>query len=283
METNDLETETLFRIVIQFGRGDDPLSDYNGIRNSLEKVGGTCSLVDKELAVDRSADDKDVVVVDDDDDDDDVSPPKSNSIVITFPANYSTEGRTNTIIVTSFDFKPCLLPFVRWADVVICHAGAGSILEALEEERVKNASFKELFPQSSKLEKEDDEIRSSGERKIMTIVNSTLMGNHQLELANALGKRGYLKVFCPTNLKPENKQVGGFGSGRKKDVNDDVIVVDDDDDDDDDVIRGVEMFKELMMGWTPIKYQPLEESVSSSSCKSSNTVFSCVVDELWNE
>ena len=67
--------------------------------------------------------------------------------------------------VTWFRFAPTITDEMRAADVVISHAGAGSILEALE----------------------------LGKR-LVVCVNDALMGNHQAELATALEARGHVVV-----------------------------------------------------------------------------------------
>jgi len=65
--------------------------------------------------------------------------------------------------VSSFGFKPSLAHDMAQADVIISHAGAGSLIEALRLRKLTVA-----------------------------VVNDTLMGNHQEELAFALRQRNYL-------------------------------------------------------------------------------------------
>jgi len=67
--------------------------------------------------------------------------------------------------ITWFRFAPTITEEMRAADVVISHAGAGSILEALE----------------------------LGKR-LVVCVNDALMDNHQAELAAALEARGHVVV-----------------------------------------------------------------------------------------
>lgn len=54
------------------------------------------------------------------------------------------------------------------ADLIVSHAGAGSCLEALENKR-----------------------------KLLVVINETLMDNHQIELASALKERSYLEYCLP--------------------------------------------------------------------------------------
>ncbi|ACO62081.1 glycosyltransferase family 1 protein [Micromonas commoda] len=66
--------------------------------------------------------------------------------------------------VRVFDFAPSLADEMLAADLVVSHAGSGSVFEAL------------------------------GMRKpLLVVVNDALMDNHQAELAEELGKRGHLR------------------------------------------------------------------------------------------
>ena len=76
------------------------------------------------------------------------------------------------LTVEVYDFKPSLAADVAAADLVVSHAGAGSIMEALR----------------------------AGKR-LVVVVNEALMGNHQSELAEALGEAGHLRhATCDTFL-----------------------------------------------------------------------------------
>ncbi|CAI4222654.1 unnamed protein product [Auanema sp. JU1783] len=73
--------------------------------------------------------------------------------------------------VTFFRYSPDIKPYMEKAKVVIGHAGAGTIMEAL------------------KLTK-----------PFIAVINENLMNNHQVELANALAEKNHL-LFCnPRNL-----------------------------------------------------------------------------------
>lgn len=65
--------------------------------------------------------------------------------------------------ISSFDLSPSLNEFMKSADLIISHAGAGSCLEALELSK-----------------------------HLIVVTNDLLMDNHQLELAEKLYKDGYL-------------------------------------------------------------------------------------------
>ena len=75
-------------------------------------------------------------------------------------------GDMNCPALTCYGLKNSILEDIRAADLIISHAGAGSILDAL----------------------------GCG-KKVLVVINEELMGNHQTELAEALAKEGYL-YFC---------------------------------------------------------------------------------------
>ena len=74
--------------------------------------------------------------------------------------------------VDHFDFRPSLDEAMRGASLVISHAGAGSIFEALA-------------------------LRVP----LLVVVNETLMDNHQVELAKELERRGHLRWCVPETLE----------------------------------------------------------------------------------
>jgi beta-1,4-N-acetylglucosaminyltransferase len=74
-----------------------------------------------------------------------------------------------------YDFKSSLEPDMRNADLILSHAGAGTIMEAM---RLK--------------------------KHLVVVINTALMNNHQTELAHALGSRKYLYVVDePKQLQRE--------------------------------------------------------------------------------
>jgi beta-1,4-N-acetylglucosaminyltransferase len=64
-----------------------------------------------------------------------------------------------------YDFKPSLLDDMQSAHLVVCHAGAGTLMEAL-----------------------------TLQRKIVTVINTILMDNHQTEVAHALAQYNLVYV-----------------------------------------------------------------------------------------
>ena len=95
---------------------------------------------------------------------------------------------TSQLVETDWDvysYKPSLKEDLEWADMVISHAGSGSIIESL---RMNKAC--------------------------LVVVNEQLMDNHQKELAYELDKAGYL-VAC--TVKDFRKRLVEFPQ-RQKDL-----------------------------------------------------------------
>lgn len=79
----------------------------------------------------------------------------------------------------SYRFKPSLQDDVQAASLIISHAGAGSIMEAL-----------------------------IAGKKILVVINDTLMHNHQWEVALALAHREYLRyAHSPSELLERDGQL----------------------------------------------------------------------------
>lgn len=70
--------------------------------------------------------------------------------------------------VTVFRFKPSIAPVLEAAEIVVSHAGAGSILES---------------------------VRAG--RRLLVVVNPALMDDHQTELARAMQAGGHLEYTRP--------------------------------------------------------------------------------------
>eukprot|EP00978_Attheya_sp_CCMP212_P008190 scaffold19142_cov31-Attheya_sp.AAC.1 len=79
--------------------------------------------------------------------------------------------------VRAFDFSNSLQDEMEHANLIISHAGAGSIMEA-------------LGPSSSSSTKNQKQPLKT----VVVVIHAALMDNHQLELANALERRGHIFV-----------------------------------------------------------------------------------------
>ncbi|KAL1460885.1 hypothetical protein WDU94_012823 [Cyamophila willieti] len=73
--------------------------------------------------------------------------------------------------VDSYDYKSSLAEDIKSSDLVISHAGAGTSLEVLEAGKL-----------------------------LVTVVNESLMDNHQLELADKFYEQGYSLYCVPNDL-----------------------------------------------------------------------------------
>ena len=90
----------------------------------------------------------------------------------------SIDGRSShRVLVRWYRFRPTLAAEMERADAILCHAGAGTLLEALEISASSSSSA------------------SGGGKKIVNaVINSSLMDNHQSELAEELEERGHILV-----------------------------------------------------------------------------------------
>lgn len=82
--------------------------------------------------------------------------------------------------ITWYRFKPSLEEDMRSADLLVSHAGAGSILEGMRLGAT-----------------------------MVVVVNDTLMHNHQQELAEELGNRQHLLATTPSALGDTLQKLGG--------------------------------------------------------------------------
>ncbi len=96
------------------------------------------------------------------------------SIILIVPTiNNDGTQQNHKLRVKWYRFQPSLLQDMERADIILCHAGAGTLLEALAIRRNQH----------------EPPI-------INAVINSTLMNNHQSELAEELEKRKHITVTC---------------------------------------------------------------------------------------
>ncbi|KAI8970341.1 N-acetylglucosaminyldiphosphodolichol N-acetylglucosaminyltransferase Alg13 [Mycotypha africana] len=86
------------------------------------------------------------------------------------------------IDIVGYDYKPSITEDMEKSDIVISHAGAGTILQAL---RLKHT-------------------------KLIMVVNASLMNNHQLELAEAIESQRYAVLSEPRDLLKTLKHVNSM-------------------------------------------------------------------------
>ncbi|KAN0019195.1 hypothetical protein ACTFIU_002397 [Dictyostelium citrinum] len=86
--------------------------------------------------------------------------------------DYNTNNKTSTKFQSLyFDYKPSLSEYMKTSDLIISHAGSGSILESLENSK-----------------------------PCICVVNDKLMDNHQKELADKLSNLSYILSTNPASL-----------------------------------------------------------------------------------
>jgi beta-1,4-N-acetylglucosaminyltransferase len=96
----------------------------------------------------------------------------------TKPTVFEKENTNDDFTIKVYDFQSSLEEDMKNADLILSHAGAGTVMEAL---RMK--------------------------KKLVVVINTKLMDNHQMELANAMAGRQYLYMISdPMDLieKPTN-------------------------------------------------------------------------------
>lgn len=129
----------------------------------------------------------------------------ANSSIRGADAPGTCNGTNNMINATQiririrwYKFQPSLSTEMQRADIILCHAGAGTLLEALA---ISNST------------------QSTAKRKIINaVINSKLMDNHQSELGEELERRNHIRVTreCTVEWTTEEgathfwKEIGEF-------------------------------------------------------------------------
>ena len=111
-----------------------------------------------------------------------------------------TKQDANRIRCDAYQFKPSLRQDMEDADLIISHAGAGSIMEGMELCAAANVKRKS----SPNIQRQ---------KKLVVVTNAALMHGHQSELADALEARGHLFVVRdPRELLQEDtlKRIEAF-------------------------------------------------------------------------
>lgn len=94
------------------------------------------------------------------------------------------------IHIELYDFKPSLYDDMYKASIIICHAGAGTLTEAI---RISQAQMRNTTTTAGINNNNHDTTLST--KKIVTVINQKLMDNHQTELAYALQRRHLVHVI----------------------------------------------------------------------------------------
>mmetsp|Transcript_27521 Transcript_27521/g.55516 ORF Transcript_27521/g.55516 Transcript_27521/m.55516 type:complete len:236 (-) Transcript_27521:163-870(-) len=100
---------------------------------------------------------------------------------------------------SSYRFKPTLRQDMEAADLIISHAGAGSIMEGLELCCAANGGRIKGGDATA-----SGDVSQKRRKKLVVVTNAALMNAHQSELADALEARGHLFVVNdPSELLKE--------------------------------------------------------------------------------
>lgn len=102
---------------------------------------------------------------------------------------YRTD-RNKFLNVSVYRYKSTLTHDIEQADLIIGHAGAGTILEALKV----NVSHCSLLLDYTII------FKCSFQKKLLVVINESLMQNHQWELANELASKQHLLTATPATL-----------------------------------------------------------------------------------
>lgn len=144
----------------------------------------------------------------DENDEDHSGPSGSGNVAFSTLPPSLTFQTSSGVELTLIDFVPDLGPHLAQADIVIAHAGAGTLLETLRFQRPT---------QPSKNEEAAEDVQSPSKTQSTTplliiVPNTTLMGNHQDELAEAIAAGGWawkasLEQGKPSSLEDVLREV----------------------------------------------------------------------------
>lgn len=91
-----------------------------------------------------------------------------------------------------YDFKPSLYDDMVKANIIICHAGAGTLTEAI---RISQKQTQDTVGSHQSQNSNLPQLSTNIYKKIVTVINNQLMDNHQTELAYALQRRQLVHVI----------------------------------------------------------------------------------------
>lgn len=140
-----------------------------------------------------------------------------------YPTNDTSLGSIHWQV---YPFKPSLEQDVKNADLILSHAGAGSIMEGLSHCHSRNTStttnttiHHNHNDNTTPTHNDNTTTPHNNDKKMVVVINDGLMDNHQMELAEALAKRGYLMMLTAPIILLENdcRVVGDIASFRPRD------------------------------------------------------------------
>lgn len=93
-----------------------------------------------------------------------------------------SSSSSSSLKIETYDFRPSLIEDMKKADLVLSHAGAGTVMEVLRMNK----------------------------KKLVVVINTQLMDNHQTELAGAMAARGHLFMVEHPQQLDESKTWESF-------------------------------------------------------------------------
>ncbi|OEU18716.1 Glyco_tran_28_C-domain-containing protein, partial [Fragilariopsis cylindrus CCMP1102] len=92
---------------------------------------------------------------------------------------------SSIIDIQTYDFRPSLIDDMEKADLILSHAGAGTVMEVL---RMKNFDYNDNDNDNDN----NNKTTTGTTKKLIVVINTELMDNHQTELATAMADRGHI-------------------------------------------------------------------------------------------
>lgn len=117
---------------------------------------------------------------------------------------YTDDVTGNTLSYEIYPFKHSLQEDMKQAHLILSHAGAGSIMEGLAHCSLYNEKLLIRHQDGTLSYSSSTTSSTTLLKKLVVVINDHLMDNHQMELAEALSKRGYLIMLTSPNRLLEN-------------------------------------------------------------------------------
>jgi len=108
----------------------------------------------------------------------------------------STNNNKPLLQIEMYTFKPSLADDMERADLIVSHAGAGTVMEVLR----MSATTTTTTTTSSNNNNNTNISTRSAAKRLAVVINTQLMDNHQTELAHAMGTRRHLYVLDEPGL-----------------------------------------------------------------------------------
>lgn len=102
------------------------------------------------------------------------------------------QGKNGIMQCAAYRFKPSIRQDMADADLIVSHAGAGSIMEGME--LCASSAPTSTWNEGQLQQRNDGGGGARRKKKLVVVTNAALMHGHQSELAEALGARGHLFV-----------------------------------------------------------------------------------------